>query len=671
MKTIHLLLFRIAVLLAGFLLSHQPTPAQSPFTCMSQESSAFRWGTGAQTGTFPCHATPETWTVPAGPVSVTVSGGAGIGYQWNGGPSEFVTADYGQCTGGSPFSPRLSVSFSEPVMDVTVYSMSGTVSSNAVPYKLTDNRGTVVQINPVVNPDGSVFFPPATFSGRGITSIVLEPVGSVTAPWEFSISSVTFNPQCSVTSVQWQQIQGPLDVNPNAGGGTRIFPDRQTPTGTVMTRVRASATTQLGANKTVYFRAFDLDDPSTDATAVDPNGASAGDNRGTPQTGTLSATSAVTDASGNAFVNFDVTMHPGDNFVVAASDDQAYLNSLTPNASELVDGSGRMLPTTKASKTQLLTVWRKLHVEMDTMGPVAGNRVTGTVGTLTPNTSINRTVIAAGTTLEANRFENGRIVLDRVGSYPVISNTTNSVTVQGIITSVPKRTAYTLYDDDDFNSDDGTALDGDTAPGGSTGEQVTALPQSLSLMQNSDNPALNVFAPAYIRPVYDGGGSTAYNTTNVTFRLNVTETPASVDSQLNLGRNSGGNENDGFWIVYLQIDYQGGLTSDTDPATDSPTGGATTVIGSTDLVTSAAGVPQGGQGSLIFIEASRDGDLTYNLGNDFQVRTPPHEVGHQFGLQGDAAGFGIMSQTGSGEPLSFVDSHLNILRWRVKSPGQP
>lgn len=57
------------------------------------------------------------------------------------------------------------------------------------------------------------------------------------------------------------------------------------------------------------------------------------------------------------------------------------------------------------------------------------------------------------------------------------------------------------------------------------------------------------------------------------------------------------------------------------------------------------------------------------LGDDLKVRTAPHEVGHQFGLKGDASGFGLMSSSGSGQPLTFVDRHLNILRWRIK--GQP
>lgn len=224
---------------------------------------------------------------------------------------------------------------------------------------------------------------------------------------------------------------------------------------------------------------------------------------------------------------------------------------------------------------------------------------------------------------------------------------------------------FILVDNDDFNSNDGANLDGDEA------EDVAAPAQVFSLMQDSDLPAQNIFAPAYIRPVYDGGGSASNHSSSVAFSLNVANVAGSINNQLSLGRNSAGNERDDFWVVYLQIGYQGDETQDIDSSTEPAAGGATTYFAAADTVTSSAGMPQGGEGSLVFIEGSRDGDLTLRFGDDFKLRTAPHEVGHQFGLRGDAAGLGVMSQSGSGEPLRFVDQHLNMLRWRIKSPGQP
>ena len=57
--------------------------------------------------------------------------------------------------------------------------------------------------------------------------------------------------------------------------------------------------------------------------------------------------------------------------------------------------------------------------------------------------------------------------------------------------------SFTLWDDDDFNSN-ATIY---TQKNGDNGEDV---PQpNFGWMQNSDNSALNKFAPAYIRPTYD------------------------------------------------------------------------------------------------------------------------------------------------------------------------
>jgi hypothetical protein len=190
-------------------------------------------------------------------------------------------------------------------------------------------------------------------------------------------------------------------------------------------------------------------------------------------------------------------------------------------------------------------------------------------------------------------------------------------------------------------------------------------------MQDSDDPAENIYAAAYLRPRYDGGGALSFNGA-VPFALNIfTESKQGsfLEPQLKLGQNSNapGIESDGFWVVYIQLAYQGGVTEDLDPKKgEEPLGGITDRFEFFDDATSEASVPQGGQGSLVFLETDRDADLT--LGRDFRIRTAPHEVGHQFGLLGDDSRrtFGIMNVTGA---LTFVPRHLNVLRWRVKSPG--
>lgn len=117
------------------------------------------------------------------------------------------------------------------------------------------------------------------FSGGGITSVSLT---SSDPTWRFYADYVHFTPECPpISSVEWVVLNSALDTNPNAGGGQRIFPDKQSAADTVdRKKVRVKATTQLGSNKTVYFKAFDVDDPSTDFSPVDINSSAGNDNRG-------------------------------------------------------------------------------------------------------------------------------------------------------------------------------------------------------------------------------------------------------------------------------------------------------------------------------------------------------------------------------------------------------
>jgi hypothetical protein len=661
--------FYFVLIFVGISLFRSPIPAQAqllPVECRTRLMEAtFPQGTPPAPPPN-CGIAPETMTITMAVVDDSVSPGVAappIDVIFTGGHDFYWgTRAYGTMSAdnsGTPcpnYTSQLGVQVSAPLDFISVLIVNAKPTAQTI--TATTNLGAVQQFT--MNGNGSHQF---MFSG-GHNSISFT---SSDPAWRYYADYVHFTPQCPlISAMEFIALNSALDSNPNASGGQRIFPDKQTPSDTVdRKKVRIKATTRLGANKTIYFKAFDIDDPSTDFAPVDPNSSAGNDNRGTPQAGTFTAASAITDSNGIAQLDFSTTMQPGDNFVIAASDELAYLNGIVIDGIILRDSANKALPTSKANGTPMLTVWRNLHIEIDSMGLVAANRATGKTSSVTPNTATNQTAVAASTTLEVNRFQNGRIILNNVGIYSVISNTANSVTVQGIVNSVPRNTNYTLYDDDDFNSNDGVILDGDV------GEDVVAFTQTLSLMQKSDNPLENVFAPAYIRPIYDGGGSAGNDTSNIAFSLNIPLTTTAINTQLNGGRNSGANESDNFWVVYLQMGYQGDLTMDIDPGTEPALGGATTQVGSVDDVTGSAGVVIGGQGSLVFVEGSRDGDITIMIGDDFKLRTAPHEVGHQFGLRGDAAGFGIMSQSTSGEPLSFVDRHLNVLRWRVKSPGQP
>lgn len=162
----------------------------------------------------------------------------------------------------------------------------------------------------------------------------------------------------------------PLDTNPNTNNGNRIFPGKQTPTDdTARNTVEVVATiSPAQENITVYFKVFDVDDPSSDEDPVDSNGSDGNDNRG--GTGTLSATSAVTDSNGEAKVTFTVGMNPGDNYRVAATLNPEEFDNLTvtsPSPKFLIYPDNNQIDGFIGKTTNMLTVWRKLNLEFDLM----------------------------------------------------------------------------------------------------------------------------------------------------------------------------------------------------------------------------------------------------------------------------------------------------------------
>ena len=449
----------------------------------------------------------------------------------------------------------------------------------------------------------------------------------------------------TVQTVEVQAIDSPLDTNPNAGGGQRIFPDRQAAADAVnrrRVRVRATLSTPV-AGFTVFIRSYDLDDPSTDAAPVDANAAAGDDNRGSPQRGWLSPVNSpvqagtigvTTDANGVAQGDFTVTMQPGDNFMLAASHDQPTLNGLVVNGITLQDASGGALPRPMVKASGMLTVWRRVHVEMDSMGNVSNNNVSGTVLSAVSNPANNTATFVVNQNLEANRFENGVISVAGAGNFPVISNGNNMVTVAGLAPLVPPAgAAFTIVDDDDFNNDDGASPDGDN------GENVT--PPITTLIQDSDNAAANVFAPAYVRPAFDVGDGNDL----VPFVLNSPSNSAAGLIATYDFDASATAADAGFWTVYLLGAYQSMTTADGDPATEGA------IVGEVDAIN--------GQGASVYNEVLRPGEanITAVVNN---AATTAHEIGHLFnGVHGDG---GLMAQSITRTTTAFSDQTLARIR---------
>lgn len=400
---------------------------------------------------------------------------------------------------------------------------------------------------------------------------------------------LTTPPLPNVTGVTFQTIAPngmAIDTNPNTGGGLRIFPDDNVPLESVNRQ-------------------------------------------------TISVT-AVTNANGTATVNFTVTVQPGDNFAIAASTNQNQINSVSVGGTELFNGQGQNISsscdyTDSVCRSEMLTVWRRLHVEVDSMGAAQQNFVNGNFAE-TQNVGTSPVAVQVNTSqpLEVNRFENGRLVSGS-DSFVIDSNTANSVTIRGQSggsVTLQNGQIFLLYDDDDFNDNDGAILDGDT------GEDI-AEPSTSLLTANSDDSNTNIFAPAYVRPVYD----IVDNRDNSYFQANVLSDSADDIRPLFVDWDSSNTNTDvEFWSVYVLGAYQHTLPEDNDPSTE-----LFETLGIVDEITGLTGDLEG-SGALIFLELHSQKENSPTNPRSTAV-TAGHEVGHLFsgdhgegGIMGDALG---------------------------------
>lgn len=162
--------------------------------------------------------------------------------------------------------------------------------------------------------------------------------------------------------------------------GKRIFAEATTPGGPLNNRIKLRAIIDpvIPADPSrpsealtvpVNFKPFDVDDPAPYAPDLDGDtGTTVADNRGSPREGAIEQP-IVNLAAGqtNAKSFFQTSLRPGDNYRAAASTSQEWLQgvrAVQPNQT----GELGVTEEEKASVSDMLTVWRTLHVEMDSMG---------------------------------------------------------------------------------------------------------------------------------------------------------------------------------------------------------------------------------------------------------------------------------------------------------------
>ena len=427
-----------------------------------------------------------------------------------------------------------------------------------------------------------------------------------------------------ICTVEIAPLNVTLDANPNPGGGRRIFPDKTSPTDTAdRSRVRITARTSLGKNKKVYFRSFDLDDPSDDPD-VDTNGPAGTDNFGTPQVGTLigqgttgASTWAYTDVSGTAFVDLAVTKQPGNNFMVAASEDSAYLNSnqLQPSGVGLVYGS-TPLPNDKANVSEMLTVWRYAYIEVDSMQGVPNfeNSTTGRITTATPvdlDTALEVTLVSVAREVHAGALAGGSLavgarqifiesnqatVADGSGTFGLVlrialQDGLTQAQITQLVSELVDQWCY-LFDDDDYNSSESFDPETKTCTRhGDEGELLRGV--ILQMVQQADDQAINPFARAYVVPKLNQTGNSPEGT--APFVLNSrTDNDAALRQEYTSFSGIGAMRGNDYWWIFIRSGYQPRLNDDGDHS------GAEVIAFDTD------GVGNAGRGGTAFLETKRE-----------------------------------------------------------------
>ena len=139
------------------------------------------------------------------------------------------------------------------------------------------------------------------------------------------------------------------------------------------------------ANQPVYLKVFDVDDPSTvsdPGQVLDPNGDAGddnmhpvglGDNWGHFIPQAAKKITVTLDSSGEATATFRVNQQPGNNYRVAVAIKDADLNVLqvtNPGGQGFVTPDDKAVSGFNGSITPMLTVWRRLHIEVDSMEAV-------------------------------------------------------------------------------------------------------------------------------------------------------------------------------------------------------------------------------------------------------------------------------------------------------------
>ena len=457
------------------------------------------------------------------------------------------------------------------------------------------------------------------------------------------------------------------------------------------------------AGLTVYFKVWDVDDPfdqlnpsMQDVSLIDAN-ATGPDNRGPEAQPLPWSASATTDAEGMARVTFTVSMQPGNNYRAAASllADALSITQLTQTKADAVfdqypapykpgNFSGYSVP---ATWSPMLTVWRKLHVETDSMARPTFAQNTFTMPWNEPRSGspltqvvldVNDPPIGGGQT-DSAQFTGGRVQLQGLSGTAIVT--------AKVIDYVSNEGPFTFDDTVTINLPAcAGGQSGLACLGSATGGTTVLSDDDLQISSTFDakawgcddsyaNPAgalappdlsllLVRYSPAYIEPVYDVAASGTQGLTtflrNVTFSSN--QERALWDQALAV-RNLPVSTSS-YWTVMVVSAWQAEEAEDADPDSEDQVGSGVTkginthyenVFGDTATTSSITGV--GNYTGVCAVFKAVFGESVFT---QLERYTVVHEIGHTFGL--DHSDEAAMCRRGDCQTEPFSATSLMKLR---------
>jgi hypothetical protein len=486
--------------------------------------------------------------------------------------------------------------------------------------------------------------------------------------------------------------------------GKRYFPGAASPNdSSYRNKINVKVSVPGYKNGKVKLRAFDVDDPTPISGVDDDSGDSLGDDNneldfslsggfsGVVSVGTKESVSLTENSitlllndDGEGVAEFILSPQPGNNYRVAA---ELLIDGQTSEIGNLqIDAEGDDYVSADnepisalqiGATTDMLTVWRKLHIEVDSMeaGPPSSgdesNTVSGTITGYAANTPVvGRSTLTLSLRLpnEEDRFKAGNITLSGAGVFEVKSNSDNlinddTVEISGDPGSSVIGQSFTIVDDDDFYLSE-VGLSAPLPQDGSHGMYINAIRPK--------------YAPAYIQ--VENANELGLNpSTSLPFKLN--EKVIGVGNVSHFDNAKDLSDSKFFWGHTLVFGYQAqaevnllGDGGDGDPNGEPPLLGGTPKTGISN--NQSVGY------SVIYMEAIRDQEIGSPLPesilnnqesmagyNDRFVGTllgtVAHEIAHSPGEQSaeaDHAEQGLMREGGARIDVDFSGASIDRFR---------